>query len=74
MTWPLICVIYNFLHPGMICTKFDWNWPAGCGDEFLFFLIYKHILYTVFPIVAPLDPEDHDLNKLESTLYQKAFM
>jgi hypothetical protein len=27
---------------------------------------------TVF--VAPPDPEDHDLNKLEYTLYQKAFL
>jgi hypothetical protein len=27
----------------------------------------------VFLIVAPPDPGDHDLNKLESTLYQKAF-
>jgi hypothetical protein len=28
----------------------------------------------VFPIVAHPDPRDHVLNKLESTLYQKAFM
>jgi hypothetical protein len=28
----------------------------------------------VFPFVAPPDPGDHDLKKLESILYQKAFM
>jgi hypothetical protein len=27
-----------------------------------------------FPIVAPLDPRDHDVSNSESTLYQKAFM
>jgi hypothetical protein len=25
----------------------------------------------VFPFVAPLDPREHDLKKLESTIYQK---
>jgi hypothetical protein len=28
----------------------------------------------VFPIVAPPDPGDYDVNNSESTLYQKAFM
>jgi hypothetical protein len=28
----------------------------------------------VFPIVASPDPKDHDVNKSEFTLYQKAFM
>jgi hypothetical protein len=35
----------------MICTKFDWNWPAGSGD----FFQYKHVNMG-FPIVAPPDP------------------
>jgi hypothetical protein len=28
----------------------------------------------VFPIVAPPEPRDHDVNNSESTLYQVAFM
>jgi hypothetical protein len=24
------------LSPRMICTKFDWNWPAGSGEEDFF--------------------------------------
>jgi hypothetical protein len=28
----------------------------------------------VFPIVAPPDSGDHNVNNFESTLYQKAFM
>jgi hypothetical protein len=32
-TWPFIWTIYNFLYPTMLCAKFDWNWPAGSGEE-----------------------------------------
>jgi hypothetical protein len=39
-----------------------------------FFFSIQTQMNVVFPIVAPPDPEDHDLKKLESTLYQKAFM
>jgi hypothetical protein len=38
----------NSFHPRMICTKFDWNWPAGSGKDFF--------QYMVFPIVALSDP------------------
>jgi hypothetical protein len=50
----------------MICTKFDRNWPAGSGGEDCFQC--KHV-NMVFLIVAPPKPGDHDLNKLEFTLY-----
>ena len=42
----------------MIYAKFDWNWPAGSGEEDFF--QYKHWIYKymVFPIVAPLDPQE----------------
>jgi hypothetical protein len=34
----------------------------------------KKKIYIVFPIVAPPDNRDHDVNNSESTLYQKVFM
>jgi hypothetical protein len=37
----------------MIYTKFNWNWPAGSGEDFFF--QYKHVNMG-FPIVAPPDP------------------
>jgi hypothetical protein len=37
------------------------------------FSIYKHVK-KVFPIVAPPNPGDHDLNKLEFALFQETFM
>jgi hypothetical protein len=33
-TWPFIWTTDNSLYPRMICTKFDWNWPAGSGEDF----------------------------------------
>jgi hypothetical protein len=30
-TWPFIW--RNSLHPRIICTKFDWIWPAGSEEE-----------------------------------------
>jgi hypothetical protein len=71
-TWLLICTILNSLYLRMICTKFYWNWPAGSGEEDFF--QYKHIEIW-FSLLWPLPtPGDHGLYKLESTLYQKAFM
>jgi hypothetical protein len=49
----------------MICTKF---WHAGSGEEDIF------NTKMVVTVVTPPDPKDHDLYKLESTLYQKALM
>jgi hypothetical protein len=37
----------------MICTKFDWDWPAGSGEED--FIQYKHVNMG-FPIVDPPNP------------------
>jgi hypothetical protein len=42
-------------------------------EKKIFFSIQTQ-MNMVFPVVAPPDPGDHDLKKLESTLYQKAFM
>ena len=56
----------------MTYAKFDWNWPAGSGEEDFF--QYKHIEIW-FSLLWPLPtPGDHGLYKLESTLYQNAFM
>jgi hypothetical protein len=32
-TWPIIWTNLNSLHPRIICTKFDWIWPASSGEE-----------------------------------------
>jgi hypothetical protein len=52
-TWPLFWIIFHSFHPRMICTKFDWNWPAGSGEDDCFRC--KHV-NMVFLIVAPPDP------------------
>ena len=31
--WSFIWTNLNPLHPRMICTKFDWIWPSGSGEE-----------------------------------------
>jgi hypothetical protein len=52
-TWPLIWTMQNSPYLRMICTKFDWNWPSGSGEEDFFNInTCKH----GFPIVAPSDP------------------
>jgi hypothetical protein len=33
-TWSLICTILHSPYLIMICSKFDWNWPAGSGEDF----------------------------------------
>ena len=48
-TWPFIWTNLNPLHPRIICTKFDWFWLAGSGEEYIFFnfsvfLLFRHYL------------------------------
>ena len=31
--WPFIWTNLNPLNPGMLCTKFGWNWPSSSGEE-----------------------------------------
>jgi hypothetical protein len=35
-TWSLIWTNLNSPYPRIICTKFDWIWPAGSGRDFFF--------------------------------------
>jgi hypothetical protein len=56
----------NYLYPTMICSGFHLKWPAGSGEGFF--------VNMIFLIVTLQTPGDRDLNKRESTLYQKAFM
>jgi hypothetical protein len=59
-TWPFIWTNLNSLHPRIICTKFDWIWPAGSEKEdFLKFSVYFYYLPLEkgYPLL---------LNKLES--------
>jgi hypothetical protein len=49
-TWPFICTNLNSLHPRIICTKFDWIWPAGSEEEDLKkFSVY----FYSFAIISP---------------------
>jgi hypothetical protein len=49
-TWPFIWTNYNSLYPRIICTKFDWTWPAGSGeDDFKKFSVY----FYSFAIISP---------------------
>jgi hypothetical protein len=63
-TWSFIWTNLNSLHPRIICTKFDWIWPAGSGEEdflknFSAFLLFRYYL--------PLEKGDPlHLNTLES--------
>jgi hypothetical protein len=47
-TWALIWRKLNSLHPRIICTKFDWIWPAGSGEDFKkkisVFLLFRYYL------------------------------
>jgi hypothetical protein len=44
-TWPFICTNLNSLHPKIICFTFNWFWPAGSGEDFVFLLFcyYLHL-------------------------------
>jgi hypothetical protein len=68
--WPFNCTFVNLLKLRMICTKFDWNWPAGSRE---FFSIPTHVK-MVSPFVTSPNPEDYDLYKFESAQYQKALV
>ena len=41
----------NPLHPRIICTKFDWFWPAGSGEDF--FLNFS--VFLLFCYYLPLE-------------------
>jgi hypothetical protein len=43
----------NSLYPTLIYINFDWNWPAGSGEDVF---QYKHMKIWFSPIVAPPDP------------------
>jgi hypothetical protein len=47
-TWPFIWTNLNSLHPTIVCTKFDWIWPAGSEEDFkknfCVFLLFRHYL------------------------------
>jgi hypothetical protein len=62
-TWPFIWRNLNSLHPRIVCTKFDWIWPVGSGEDF------KQI-FTVFLLFCNYLPLRKGyplpLNKLES--------
>jgi hypothetical protein len=54
----------------MICTSFDRNWLASSGEKvFKYFNSIQTHVKIVFPIVASLDPGDHDLYKLEFAVH-----
>jgi hypothetical protein len=49
-TWPFIWTNLNSLHPRIICTEFDWIWPAGFEEEdFKKFSVY----FYSFAIISP---------------------
>jgi hypothetical protein len=48
-TWLFIWTNLNSFHPRIICTKFDWFWSAGSGEEdfskfSLYFLLFRYYL------------------------------
>jgi hypothetical protein len=63
-TWPFIWTNLNSLHPRIICTKFDWFWPADSGEEdFYKFSVY----FYSFAIISPCKRAiSFILNKFES--------
>jgi hypothetical protein len=72
--------LYNFEFPlpkdDLYQVLLKFNWPATSGEEDFFFQ-NKHIeiWFSLSCLLCPLPtPRDHGLYKLESTLYQKAFM
>jgi hypothetical protein len=63
-TWPFIWTKLNPLHPKIICTKFDWIWLAGSGEEdfkkfsvyFYTFAIISHWRRAIPSIWTNLNP------------------
>jgi hypothetical protein len=48
-TWSFIWTILNFFFSGIICTKFDWNWPVGSRED----LKKKSVYIYCFAIISP---------------------
>jgi hypothetical protein len=48
--WPFIWTNLNSLHPGIICIKFNWIWPADSGEE-----DFKKcsVYFYTFAIISP---------------------
>ena len=59
--WSFILTNLNPLHLRIICSKFDWIWPAGSGEEDFKNLLFRD--YLPFEKGYPFR-----LNKLESPL------
>jgi hypothetical protein len=52
---PFLWTNLNPLHLWMICTKFEWNWPSGSGEDFFFnFLVYFYIFAIISPWKWPM--------------------
>jgi hypothetical protein len=68
----LVLYLYNFEIPysRMICTMFDWNWPAGSGED-LFFNI--NTCNYGFPIVAPPDPCEPSFEQFRIYIMSESF-
>jgi hypothetical protein len=48
--WPFIWTNLNSLHQRIICTKFDWSWLAGSGEQdFSKFSVY----FYSFAVISP---------------------
>jgi hypothetical protein len=79
--------ILNSLYTGMICTTFDWDWPAGSGDFFKI-SVYFYSITIISPWAGALSfiwtffcdylPFEEDLtlylNKLEFLLPKDNFI
>jgi hypothetical protein len=48
-TWFFIWTNLNFLYPRIICTKFDWIWPAVYGEDFKTFSVHFYSLAVISP-------------------------
>ena len=48
-TWPFIWTNLNSPYSRMISIKFDWNWPAGSGEDFKKISVY----FYYFAIISP---------------------
>jgi hypothetical protein len=47
-TWPFIWTNLNSLNPSIICTKFDWIWPAGSREEHFFLNFSAFLLFHYY--------------------------
>jgi hypothetical protein len=65
---PFIWTNLNSLHSRLICTKFDWFWPAGSGKEDFFFNFSVFSLFRYYLSLEKGNPLL--LSKLESPPYK----